>query len=286
MKGLEKLKEKLPDYQRKKLFKFLIVAFFVFLSSLFFQLFFDSLPRIFKENIILQILAPFTPIFGSLIILSIGFSLVYSFWRVRDKYLSEFGELAYQKAFKIVVISIPMIISVVIHNFFPADFIVPFIDIQSLNWFLAYPLLDFFLNSSIISLVIRLMFFLLFVGIMMVLMSKILNVFGIDYMALVYIYYPKESTLQNHEIYSILRHPTYHCLMLFSIAGICLRFSIYSIIYYIIFMIGINIHIKYVEEKELIERFGEGYKKYKEEVPAFFVRAKDLKKYFSLIFKK
>lgn len=286
MKGLDKLKEKLPDYQGTKIRMFLVVAFIVFLSSLLFQLLADSLPRMFGNIDILQILAPFTPIFGSLIILSIGFSLVYSFWRVRDKYLSEFGELAYQKAFKIVVISIPMIISVVIHNFFPTDFIVPFTDIKSLNWFLAYPFLDFFLNSSIISLVIRSIFFFLFVGIMMVLMSKILKVFGIDYMGLVYVYYPEESSLQNNEIYSILRHPTYHCLMLLSIAGMFLRFSIYSIIYFVIFMIGINIHIKFVEEKELIQRFGEGYRKYKEKVPAFFVRLKDLKKYFSFIFKK
>jgi protein-S-isoprenylcysteine O-methyltransferase Ste14 len=236
--------------------------------------------------VILQLLAPFFPIFGSLIILSIGFTLIHSFWRLRDKYLSVYGELAYQKAFKLVVTSIPMIISVVIHSFFPSDFLVLFRDSQNLNWFLAYPFLDFFLNSSMITLAIRLIFFLLFVSNMMVLMSKILKVFGIDYMGLVYVYYPKESTLQNHEIYSILRHPTYHCLMLLSIAGVFLRFSIYSIIYYVIFMIGINIHIKFVEEKELIERFGEGYIKYKEEVPAFFVRVKDLKKYFSIIFKK
>ncbi|MHA2088580.1 MAG: hypothetical protein ACW972_09905, partial [Promethearchaeota archaeon] len=132
MKGLDELKEKLPDYQGKKYLRFLFVAFIVFLNSLFFQLFFDSLPRIFREITILQILAPFTPIFGKIIILCIGFSLVWSFWRVRDRYLSEFGELAYQKAFKFIVTSIPMIISVVIHGFFPSDFIVPFMDAQSL----------------------------------------------------------------------------------------------------------------------------------------------------------
>jgi protein-S-isoprenylcysteine O-methyltransferase Ste14 len=61
---------------------------------------------------------------------------------------------------------------------------------------------------------------------------------------------------------------------------------VYSILYFVIFIIGINIHIKFVEEKELLERFGEGYKKYKKEVPAFFVKLKDLKKYFTIIFTK
>ncbi|MHA2283408.1 MAG: methyltransferase [Promethearchaeota archaeon] len=286
MKGLDILKEKLPDYQGKSLRKFMLVAFIVFLSSLLFQLFMDSLPRIFKENIILQLLAPFTPIFGSLIILCIGLTLVDSVWRVRDKYLVKFGELAYQKAFLIVVVSIPMIISVLIHSFFPVDLIVPFDNIHNLDWFLAYPILDLFFRSSIFSLVIRLLFFSLFIGFFLVFMSKTLKVFGIDYMSLLYLYYPEGSTLQNHEVYSILRHPTYHCLILLSIGSMFLRSSIYSIIYFIIFLIGINIHLKFVEEKELIQRFGEGYKKYKEEVPAFFVRLKDLKKYFSFIFKK
>jgi protein-S-isoprenylcysteine O-methyltransferase Ste14 len=74
--------------------------------------------------------------------------------------------------------------------------------------------------------------------------------------------------------------------MLLCIGGIFLRTSIYSIIYLIIFLIGFNIHIKFIEEKELIERFGKEYKKYKEKVPAFFVRVRDLKKYFSFVFKK
>ena len=286
MKGLDKLKEKLPDYQGTKIRKFLVVAFIVFISSLLFQLIADSLPRFFRNIVILQILAPFFPILGSIIILSIGFTLVHSFWRVRDKYLSEFGELAYQKAFKFIVTSIPMIISVTVHGFFPSDFLVPFNDSQNLNWYLAYPILDLFFNFSIISLVIRLLFFFSLFSFLLVFMSKTLKAFGIDYMGLVYIYYPEDSTLQNHEIYSILRHPTYHSLMLLSIGGIFLRTSIYSIIYLIIFLIGFNIHLKFIEEKELIERFGEGYKKYKEKVPAFFVRVKDLKKYFSFVFKK
>ncbi|MHA1933486.1 MAG: methyltransferase family protein [Promethearchaeota archaeon] len=286
MKGIEKLREKLPDYQEKSLNKFFILAFISFLGSLLFQLFMDSLPRIFEENIIVQFIAPFTPIFGSLIILCLGFMIVGSFWRVRDKYLTKYGELAYQKAFRKVVVSIPMIISVMIHSFFPTDFIVPFDNIQNLNWFLAYPILDLFFSSLIYSLIIRLLLFFIIIGFFVVFMNKTLAVFGIDYMSLLYIFYPEGSNLQNHEVYSILRHPTYHCLMLLGIGSMFLRTSIYSIIYFVIFLIGINIHIKSVEEKELIERFGDGYKKYKEEVPAFFVRLKDLKKYFSFIFTK
>ncbi|MFX1460748.1 MAG: hypothetical protein ACFFBT_14895, partial [Promethearchaeota archaeon] len=76
MKGLEKLKEKLPDYQGKVKLIFLIVVFIVFLSSLTFQLIMDSLPRILGKVNILQVLELLTPIFGSLIVLTIGFILV------------------------------------------------------------------------------------------------------------------------------------------------------------------------------------------------------------------
>jgi protein-S-isoprenylcysteine O-methyltransferase Ste14 len=284
MKGLEKLREKLPNYQGKRVFRLLIIVAIMFLSSILFQLIMDSLPRIFINVSILQIIAPFTPIFGSIIVLFIGFMLIWSFWRFRNKYLSIYGELAYQKAIKFGLYGLPMVISVMIHIFFPNDLIVPYQNNQSLNYYLGTPVLEILFNSSISFLIIRITLCIIFVGLGMVVVRKALDIFGIDYMGLVYIYYPEESTLQDHEIYSILRHPTYHSLILFFIGGMFLRFSIYSLIYFLIFMIGINIHLKYVEEKELIQRFGESYIKYKESVPAFFVRIKDLKKYFSFIF--
>jgi protein-S-isoprenylcysteine O-methyltransferase Ste14 len=284
MKGIEKFKERLPDYQGKRIIKFIIIVIIVFISSIAFQLIMDSLPRIFRESNVLKILEPFTPIFGSLIVLTIGFSLVYSFWRMRNKYLEKIRTLAYQKAFKFVVTGIPMVISIVIHNFFSTDLIMPYQDNQSISWFLAIPISDIFFSFSVLFLSIRIVLFLVFFGLGVVVVRKALKIFGIDYMGLVYVYYPEDSTLQNHEIYSILRHPTYHSLMLFNIGSVFFRFSVYSFIYFIIFIIGINIHIKIVEERELIQRFGERYIKYKQSVPALFVRMKDLRKYLSIIF--
>lgn len=284
MKGSKKLREKLPDYQGKRIFRFIIIVFLIFLSSITFQLIMDSLSRLFINNSILQILEPLTPIIGSLIIVTIGFMLVYSFWRTREKYLRKYGELAYQKAFKYVVTGIPMVISVIIHSFLPTDFIVSYGNDNNLSWYLGTPISDIFFGLSIPFLIVRLSFWVIFIGLGLTVVFKALKIFGIDNMALIYVYYPKESTLQNHEIYSILRHPTYHGLMLISIGSIFLRFSIYSIIYFFIFIIGINLHLKFVEEKELIRRFGEGYKGYKESVPAFLVRFRDLKKYLSFIF--
>jgi protein-S-isoprenylcysteine O-methyltransferase Ste14 len=285
MKGSDKLREKLPDYKGKRIAVFMILAVITLLSSLIFQLISDSISRILTGVPFLQNLAPFTPLLGSLIVIITGFLIVYSFWRNKDKYLKKYGELAYQKGFKLVIIGVPMVISVVIRNFFPTDFIVPHYN-QSLSWYLGTPILEIFFGFSTAFLIIRIVLCLFFVGLGMAVVSKALKIFGIDYMGLVYIYYPNESTLQNHEIYSVLRHPTYHTLMLFSIGSIFLRFSIYSLIYFLIFIIGINLHIKFVEEKELIKRFGEQYRNYKKNVPALIVRLIDLKKYFSIIFRK
>jgi len=285
MKGIDKLRNKLPDYQGKKIRVFVVIVFVVFVSSLMFQSVLDSLPRIFRNIDILQVIAPLTPIIGPLIVISIGFSVVRKFWRVRDEYLSKYGIKAYQKAFKFVAIGIPMLFSVIVHSFIPNDLITTYRIDDTLSSYLGVPISGLILGFPFYILYIRLILSILSVGLGLTVIFKALNFFGIDNMALVYVFYPEESTLQNHEIYSILRHPTYHGLVLISIGGIFFRFSIYSIVYFLIFLVGINIHLKYVEEKELIVRFGEEYKKYRETVPAFFVKLKDLKKYFSTLFK-
>jgi protein-S-isoprenylcysteine O-methyltransferase Ste14 len=286
MKGLEKLKEKLPDYQGIRILKFIIIAIITTISSLIFQLIMDSLPRFFIGVPILQILEPFTPIIGSLIVTIIGFSLVYSFWRNKGKYLTKYGDLAYQKGFKFVITGVPMVITVMIHSFFPNDLLVTYQNTQNIVWFLGTPIPNLIFRFSVIFLYIRIAFCIIFVGLGMLVVLRALQIFGIDYMGLIYVYYPDESTLKDHEIYSILRHPTYHTLMLFFIGSIFLRFSVYSLIFFLIFIIGINLHLKFVEEKELIQRFGEQYKKYKENVPAFLVRLKDLRLYFKILFTK
>ena len=286
MKGLDKLKEKLPDYQGKKLLIFMVMAFSSFIISIVFQLIMDSLPRIFPDIAILQLIAPLTPIIGSLLVLFIGLMIVRSFWNIRDKYISNYGAKAYQKAFRLVAIGVPIVISVVVHSIFPTDLIARYGDTGDYSYYLGTPISELLLIFPPLFLYIRIALFFIFLLLGLTVVFKALGIFGIDNMALVYIFYPNESTLQNHEIYSILRHPAYHSLMLISIGSIFLRFSIYSVIYFFIFLVGMKIHLKLVEEKELIERFGEHYKKYRENVPAFFVKLKDVKKYFSILLNK
>ena len=59
------------------------------------------------------------------------------------------------------------------------------------------------------------------------------------------------------------------------ISAVISIFSIYSITIAVIFILCFIYHIFCIEEKELIERFGDGFKEYRKEVPALIIRPKN-----------
>ncbi len=89
-KGIEKLREKLPDYHGKKIFLFVLVVIISVACSMIFQLFFDSISRLFPGVLVLQFLEPVTPLLGSVMVLVLGFLNVYTVWRNKDKYISKY----------------------------------------------------------------------------------------------------------------------------------------------------------------------------------------------------
>jgi protein-S-isoprenylcysteine O-methyltransferase Ste14 len=102
-------------------------------------------------------------------------------------------------------------------------------------------------------------------------------------MAVVYLYYPEESELQNHQIYSVLRHPTYFSVLLTALGTWLIRFSFYSLFAGLLVIIGFLIHITFIEEKELLERF-ESYHVYKNQVPAFLIHPNQILPFLRFIF--
>jgi protein-S-isoprenylcysteine O-methyltransferase Ste14 len=101
-------------------------------------------------------------------------------------------------------------------------------------------------------------------------------------MAVVYLYFPEESEIQQHEIYSVIRHPTYLAGILLGTAGLFFRFSVYSIFMGLLVFLVFRLQI-WKEEKELVERFGEGFTEYQEKVPALFVRPRKIRAYFRFL---
>ncbi len=284
LKGIEKFKEKLPWYKGKRILLIPFLSLITGLASLAFQLSMGFLPILFKDIQMLQFLAPFLPIIGSGFILTLGFFLVYSFWRQKRKLLQQNRDRAYQTAIPFALIGIVLVLSFVINSIIPRQLIFFSIDLTQLTWYFQVPLNEILIATPFYFLITRIILALLFTFFGFLVVIKSLSVFGIDNMALVYVYYPEESKVVNHEIYSVLRHPTYHGLFLILIGGFFLNFSVYSLIFFCMFLIGMSMHLKFVEEKELIKRFGEEYNSYRKSVPALFFRLRDFKKYFSFLF--
>jgi protein-S-isoprenylcysteine O-methyltransferase Ste14 len=115
-------------------------------------------------------------------------------------------------------------------------------------------------------------------------MFRSIFTFGFDYMTVIYLYFPEESEIQSHEIYSILRHPTYAALIYICIGSTLIEFSLYSFIFLGFYILGFLIHILLVEEKELIQRFGQSYVEYRKNVPAIFASIRKWPQFFKILF--
>ncbi|MFW9850499.1 MAG: methyltransferase family protein, partial [Candidatus Thorarchaeota archaeon] len=79
-----------------------------------------------------------------------------------------------------------------------------------------------------------------------------------------------------------IRHPAYLGVLLIVVSFCALRFSLYSFTLFIILYICFRIHI-HVEEGELLQRFGEGYKEYMSKVPGLYITPRNLGTYFRFL---
>ena len=286
IKGMDKFHEHLPDYPGKKIRFFARLSAISAIVGLLFLVVMDGVFRLLLSGDLLILFSPFGPIFGVGIIEFLGFLLVYLFWKKKDKLLEKLANKAYQKALVYALIGIPWIIILMIHIYFPIDLIIPISSMDSITKLLSRSITEIFVGVNILDITIRSIFgfFLLFVGLRTI--FRTLSIFGLDYMGLVYVYYPEESEVQHHEIYSIIRHPTYFALFTLALGGVFIRFSLYSIIFYGMLICGLMIHVLYVEEKELIIRFGDSYRDYQKKVPAILLRPKDIGKFMKFLLER
>ncbi|MHA1972301.1 MAG: methyltransferase family protein [Candidatus Hodarchaeales archaeon] len=261
IKGTDELQEKLPSYSGKRIIILLLLVILVVLLDITFLVMMYVLPSLQPNNQFLIFIEPFLPILGQTVSIALGFIFVSRVWSKRERLLSESRETAYQKGIISAIIGIPMVMVTVIHRLVPIEL---FWNPQNpLTKTVATPLFSENKQLSLIAFgfgaIIVLTGFLTAI--------RTLEVFGIDYMALVYLYFPDESELKANEIYSIVRHPAYFALMLMALGEWIAYLTLYAFTSFIIFVIGINLHLKFVEEKELLKRFGPDYIEYKKKVP-------------------
>jgi protein-S-isoprenylcysteine O-methyltransferase Ste14 len=278
LKGMDNLRAKLPGYPGKRIFLLPLRGVIVGVIAYCFLILMDFLPRIFPEVSLLVVLEPFLPVLGSIIVAAISIRLIALIWIRRDSMKAELGDLAYQKMIPKGVMGVAMVPSVIIHGFTSVRSLPPWNPIAPVNdltTLFSQSLLPFLGITGNLDILLRILFggFFLLVG-MLIVRSSILT-FGIDYMVVLYLYFPEESEVQEHDIYSIVRHPAYMSGVIMAGAAMFFRCSVYSALFFLVVYLVFKIHLRR-EEAELIERFGEGYEQYRKRVPGLYVRPRDI----------
>jgi protein-S-isoprenylcysteine O-methyltransferase Ste14 len=68
--------------------------------------------------------------------------------------------------------------------------------------------------------------------------------------------------------------------------GLIFRCSVYAVIVWILLVLVLIIHIRYIEDRELLERFGDSFREYQQRVPAIIVHPSDWGKLILYLFGK
>lgn len=199
---------------------------------------------------------------SQIVIMSLGFLFLRRFFTQRKIFIEKYKEMAYRHAFiKFAIPGLAIIFAAMAH--------------------ITYMNGPKFTQPAITSILFALGC--LFVSIGAVLWFRSMFVFGLDYLTMLYIYFPKEGRIVNSSIYSILRHPIYAGALRVGIGLACLNTGIYALTFALLMPLGFTGWVRLVEEKELIERIPE-YAEYRKHTPAFWPQISKLSIYFKFLF--
>ncbi len=250
IKGLDQLRRHVPDLNTPfgVLRIFLLPMILLFLVTVFFNA--------------IRFIWPFWQLVAEVLLAGLGFGSLYLFFRYRQDFKARFGPLAYSQAARWFGFPGVTIIAAAIARlrYLPGPWIPGF------GWFVVFPALGWVL---------------IVVGTLLGL--RTVQLFGVDNLTMLYVYFPEESHLVNHNIYNILRHPAYAAVQLIAFGLALLNGSWVAIAGALIFSLSLWGWVRLVEEKELIKRFGSSYGEYRKHVPAFAPRLHDLQVFFKFL---
>jgi protein-S-isoprenylcysteine O-methyltransferase Ste14 len=250
IKGLDQLRKHVPDLNTPLgvLRFFLPPAILVFLVTAFFNT--------------IRFTWPFWQLVAEILLGSLGFGLLYLFFRSRQDFKARFGPLAYRQAARLFGFPGVTIIAAVVSRvrYLPGP------EIPRFGWDLVLPALGWVLivTGGLLGL-------------------RTVQIFGVDNLTMLYVYFPEESHLVNHQIYNILRHPAYAAVEFIVFGLALLNGSWVALTCALFFALGLWGWVRIVEEKELIQRFGAAYAEYRKRVPAFHPRLRDLSGFFGFL---
>lgn len=250
-KGMEQLRAHVPDLNTKRgsmgvgLY---VLGWFALVTAYF----------------ILTDRIPTWSIDSQIVVIALGFLWLSLFFSRKKAYQQKYGALAYRNAFAhFGVPGLALILSAVFHTGYMNGPFVP------RGWWT-----DIFIPLGWLMLIIGALLW--FRGIF---------AFGFDNLALLYVYFPEEGRIVDSNIYSVLRHPVYAAVIRIIIGLGLLNGNANALAFILLAPLGLFGWIRLVEEKELIERFGQSYLDYRKRVPAFWPRWRDLDKFFRFLLK-
>jgi protein-S-isoprenylcysteine O-methyltransferase Ste14 len=184
---------------------------------------------------------------SQIVVISLGYLILSRFFTQKNRYIEKYKELAYAKAFEHFVISgLAVVFASVVH--------------------IAYMNGPKFTQPLITTILTWIGWIFILIGIP--LLIRTITVFGVDNVAMLYVYFPSGEIVRS-SIYSIIRHPVYGAVLRICIGLACLNRGIYPLTFVLVLPLLIFGWLRLVEEKELIERIPE-YVEYRRKVPAFF----------------
>ena len=275
LKGFDKVREKLPGYPGRRIARILLTALLSGLLVYCLLILLDILPRLYPGVPFLVAVEPALPLIGSSIVAFVALRLVASLWIRRDEMREKYGPLAYQHMIPRGFTGIFLMPVIVFHAFTQISSLPPGPPMNELTVTFSTSVLALAGIDAIVDVGIRVVLTGLLIVLGALTARSALLTFGMDYMGVVYLYFPEESQIQNHEIYSVIRHPTYLAVALLSASGLASWMSVYSTFMFLLIYTLLRFHIRR-EEAELINRFGKSYEEYREKVPRLHVRAKDV----------
>lgn len=131
---------------------------------------------------------------------------------------------------------------------------------------------------------LRILLGLYFLAMGILLEIKGIKSLGIDRVVFIYTVFPERGTQVQSALYEYLRHPLYAAMSHIALGIALLSGTFPGLLCSLIFVLKLWLWSK-LEEKELIERFGESYRNYQKKVPAFFPKLNQLKGFVRIVFK-
>jgi protein-S-isoprenylcysteine O-methyltransferase Ste14 len=250
IKGLDQLRKHVPDWNTP----LGILRFFLLPVILFF------LVTVFFNTI--RFNWPFWQLVAEILLDGLGFGLLYQFFRYKQDYKARFGPLAYSRAAsRFGLPGVTIIAAVVARIRYLSS-----LEIPRFGWYIVLPVLGWMLIIAGALLGLR-----------------TVQIFGVDNLTMLYVYFPEESHLVDHKIYNIMRHPAYAAVQFIAFGLAFLNGSWVALACAFLTLLGLWGWVRLVEEKELIKRFGAAYIEYRKRVPAFWPRLRDLSEFFGFL---